>query len=99
MKKLFTVILLTSLMATGAYAHDHKKMPTKGEQKEMHVEGPMKLKDGSLLFVNEDGTMRMVDKMGKPMSMKEGVEMDMEDGSTMLMHNKKMFRHVHKSRP
>ncbi len=98
MKKLLAVLLLTSLMASGAYAqeHKHKKMPSMAEPKELHVDGPMKLKDGSLLFVNEDGTMRMVDKTGKPMSMKEGVEMEMEDGSVMLMHNKKAFRHVHR---
>lgn len=74
-------------------------MPPGAIAGEMTTEGPVRLKDGSLLFVNEDGTMRMVDQTGKPMSMKEDVEMALEDGSTILMHNKKVFRHVHKGRP
>ncbi len=56
---------------------------------------PLKLKDGSYLFVNDDDTMRMVDKTGKPIQMKEGVEMELEDGSIVMMQNKRLWRHVH----
>lgn len=58
--------------------------------------GPFQLKDGSLLFINDDGTMRMVDKNGKPMEMKDGVEMELEDGTLIMMKNKKIWRHDHR---
>ena len=57
---------------------------------------PLQLKDGSYLFINEDDTMRMVDKDGKPITMKEGVEMELKDGSLILMKSKKLWRHEHR---
>jgi len=80
-------------MASGEHEHAHEAA-THSEP-----DNPLILADGSLLYVSKAGTMRMVDKTGKPMAMKEGVEMVLEDGSTILMHNKKIFRHIHKGRP
>jgi copper resistance protein K len=57
---------------------------------------PMKLKDGSYLFLGEDDTMRMVDKNGKPIKMQDGVEMELKDGTLIMMKNKKMWRHEHR---
>lgn len=57
---------------------------------------PLQLKDGSYLFINEDDTMRMVDKDGNPIKMKEGVEMELKDGSLILMKSKKLWRHDHR---
>jgi glyoxylate utilization-related uncharacterized protein len=56
---------------------------------------PLRLKDGSYLFMSEDDTMRMVDKEGRPVKMKDGVEMELKDGTLIMMKNKKIWRHKH----
>ena len=58
------------------------------------TEGPaenLKLKDGSSLFIHEDGTGRMVDAHGKPMHMRDGVAMELLDGRMIMMKNKRMW--------
>lgn len=81
MRNLAFIILLISSISVGAV--------------EM-MDGPLRLKDGSYLFISDDETMRMVDKDGNPMTMKDGVEMEMEDGTLIMMTNKKIWRHVHR---
>ena len=49
------------------------------------------LKDGSTLFLHPDGTGRMVDQHGKPMSMADGIEMETADGRVILMKNKRVW--------
>jgi hypothetical protein len=51
----------------------------------------LELMDGSTLYLHPDGTGRMVDEHGKPMSMADGVEMELKDGRTMMMKNKKVW--------
>ena len=51
----------------------------------------MKLKDGSVLYLHPDGTGRMVDVHGKPMTMSYGVEMETADGKIIMMMNKKVW--------
>jgi hypothetical protein len=51
----------------------------------------VELKDGSTLFLHPDGTGRMVDQHGKPMSMADGVEMEAADGRVILMQNKRIW--------
>lgn len=60
-----------------------------------------RLKNGSLLFIDKSGYMTMVDPWGKSMSMANGVPMQMDDGSVILMKNKKLRYPVPpgKSRP
>jgi hypothetical protein len=65
------------------------------ESQEQYHE-PLKLKNGSYLFINEDETMRMVDRHGMPVQMKDGVEMELEDGTVIMMKNKKIWRHDHR---
>jgi hypothetical protein len=86
MRKLTYIVFLLSTMfiSTAGYA---------AEQSENN---PLALKDGSHLFINDDGTMRMVDNDGKPFEMKEGVEMELEDGTLIMMKNKKIWRHKHR---
>jgi len=74
------------------------------KQHEMHLQmkermssEPLKLKDGSYLFINEDGTMRMVDRQGKPVMMHDGVEMELEDGSVVVMEHGTLQRHDHRA--
>lgn len=60
-----------------------------------HAEGPpaekIDLEDGVTLFLHPDGTSRMIDAHGKPMSMSDGVEMETADGETIMMMNKKVW--------
>ena len=51
----------------------------------------LELADGTMLFLHADGTGRMVDQHGKSMSMADGVEMELKDGRTVLMMNKKTW--------
>lgn len=49
------------------------------------------LKNGGTLFLHPDGTSRMVDAHGKKIEMGDGKEMDLKDGQTILMQNKKVW--------
>lgn len=51
----------------------------------------VELMDGATLYLHPDGTGRMVDAHGKPMSMADGVEMQTKDGRTVMMKNKKVW--------
>lgn len=82
MRNLFFILFLLTAFAAGA-------AETAG--------GPFHLKNGSYLFINEDtNTMRMVDQAGNPIEMQDGVAMELEDGSLIMMKNKKIWRHVHR---
>ena len=56
---------------------------------------PLLLKDGTYLFIVEDDNMRMVSSSGKPIRMNNGVEMELQDGTIIIMKNKKVWRHRH----
>lgn len=81
MRKLATAIFLITTICAGAAEMESEQL---------------RLKDGSFLFINEDDTMRMVDKDGKPITMEDGVEMELKDGTLIMMKNKKIWRHIHK---
>jgi hypothetical protein len=51
----------------------------------------IQLKDGSTLYLHPDGTGRMIDQHGKPMSMADGVEMETKDGRIIMMDNKRVW--------
>ncbi len=63
---------------------------------EVNNNEPYRLQNGSLLFVNKDNTMRMVDTNGKPIEMKDGVEMRLTNGDLIMMKNKRIWRHDHR---
>lgn len=52
------------------------------------------LKDGTTLYVEADGSMRMIDPHGKPMSMSDGVAMELKDGRTIMMKNRRVWIQV-----
>lgn len=52
----------------------------------------LRVSDGSLLFVDKSGYMTMVDSWGRPMKMKDGVPMRMEDDSIIPMKNHPLER-------
>jgi hypothetical protein len=51
----------------------------------------IELKDGSTLYLHPDGTSRMVDQHGKKIEMRDGEEMQLADGRTIMMKNKKVW--------
>lgn len=56
---------------------------------------PIKLEDGSYLFIDEDdGSTRMVDSSGKPIKMRNDVEMLTADGETVIMRNNRVWKLV-----
>jgi hypothetical protein len=57
---------------------------------------PLQLKDGTYLFIAENDNMRMVNSVGKPIRMNNGVEMELLDGTVITMINKKDRRHIHR---
>jgi hypothetical protein len=56
--------------------------------------GPLELKNGSYVFISEDNTMHMTDRNGHPVTMKNGVEMELMDGGLIMMNNKHLWRKV-----
>ena len=61
---------------------------------ELHFR-PLRLKDGSYLFINLDDTTDMLDKNSNPIKMEDGVEMELEDGTIILMKNQKLWHPLH----
>jgi hypothetical protein len=55
--------------------------PLSGDQNPKRYE----LKDGSSLIVDADGRMRMFNLYGDPLYMKDGVAMQLEDGTIVTM--------------
>lgn len=51
----------------------------------------IQLKDGSTLYLHPDGTGRMIDQHGKPMSMADGAKMETKDGRVIMMENKRVW--------
>lgn len=86
MRKLTHIMVLLSAIFVGMA----------GYAAEESSDNPLSLKDGSHLYISDDGAMRMVDKNGKPIEMKDGVEMELKDGTLIMMQNKKIWRHEHR---
>ncbi|WP_455153196.1 CopK family periplasmic copper-binding protein [Cupriavidus basilensis] len=56
------------------------------------VEKKLELKDGSALYVFKDGRMGMEDRLGRAVSMKEGVLMETKDGQKIMMIGNEVWR-------
>jgi len=54
----------------------------------------VKLKDGSMIVIDRTGNMNMYDKDGKPVAMPDGLPMEAEDGSVILMKNNALYRRM-----
>lgn len=54
----------------------------------------LRLKDGSYLHIHDDDTTVMVDKNGNPIKMRDGIEMELDDGSLIMMKNNKVWRQI-----
>ena len=62
-----------------------------GVSAEETVAEKLELNNGGMLFMESDGTGRMVDAHGKQMDMADGMEMEMKDGRVMMMKNKMVW--------
>jgi hypothetical protein len=81
MRKLIFLVFFVSIFSVNAAEHD------------MHHR-PWRLKNGSYLFINMDETIDMMDKKGQAIKMKDGVEMELEDGTLIMMKNKKLWHNT-----
>jgi copper resistance protein K len=62
--------------------------------KETLPHSTLQLKDGSYLHIHDDDTTVMVDKKGNPIKMIDGMEMELDDGSLIMMKNNKVWRYI-----
>ncbi len=90
MKNLALIPLL--LLLVSACATEAPKQAQSAVQ--MTDPGPLELKDGSYVFISEDGTMHMTDRNGHQTRMKDGAEMELKDGGLIMMKNKHIWRTV-----
>jgi len=82
MRILAFIILLVSVMSIGAIETNEEPLP----------HDTLRFKDGSYLHIHDDGTTVMVDKNGNPIKMIDGIEMELEDGTRVMMRNNKVWR-------
>lgn len=85
MKKLIYIPLL--FLSASAIAADSAV--------DLRLDEPLQLKDGTYLFVADNNNMRMVNSIGEPFRMNNGVEMELQDGTIVIMKNKNVKRHRH----
>jgi hypothetical protein len=83
MRNILFIIVLTITVSVGA--------------EDLQLNQPLMMKNGSYLFINHD-TMRMVDKNGKPVEMKDGIEMELSDGTIIMMENNKIWQQIYKDK-
>ena len=81
MRILAFIIMLVSVMSVGAVEINEAPLP----------HDTLRFKDGSYLHINDDDTTVMVDKNGNPVKMKDGIEMELEDGTRVMMKNYKVW--------
>lgn len=58
------------------------------------VQGPVKLKDGSTLQIDKNGSMRMFDATNRPIMMKDNVPMETADGSIIMMKENRLWKEL-----
>jgi hypothetical protein len=80
--KLVLALILAGGMAFGAQAADTPKDQT------------IELKDGTTLTTDANGLMRHFDKNGRPILMKDGVQMEGKDGTKYLMKDDALWKQL-----
>jgi hypothetical protein len=83
MRKLILLIFCMSILSVNS------------QERDLHFR-PLRLKDGTYLFINMDDRMDMMDKKGQPIAMEDGIEMELEDGTLIMMKNKKLWHYTPK---
>lgn len=52
---------------------------------------PVPLKGGSYVFINDDGTMNMIDVRGKVVKMEDGIGMRLLNGTVIMMKRDRLW--------
>lgn len=81
MNRFASLLIVSTLLSAPALA---------GEQATESV----KLKDGSTLYIDSKGDMKMVDGNGDRMKMRDGVPMETEDGRVIMMQNNALWQRM-----
>ena len=81
MNRFASILIASTLLSAPALA---------GEQATESV----KLKDGSTLYIDSKGDMKMVDGNGDRMKMRDGVPMETEDGRVIMMQNNALWQRM-----
>jgi hypothetical protein len=82
--KLILALVIAAGLTVGAQAADTR---TKDSQ-------AIELKDGTTLTTDTSGLMRHFDKNGRPILMKDGVQMEGKDGTKYLMKDDALWKQL-----
>lgn len=82
MKKMLMVVVMT-VVAASAFADDVARAKAKQN---------IEMKDGSTLYIFEDGKMSMENKFGRATRMKQDNVMETKDGQKIMMHGDEVMR-------
>lgn len=85
--KMKTAVLITALALTGC-ASVGQPFAEKQESKRYEVN------DGSVLIVDANGQMRMFNVYGAPLYMKDGVAMELKDGTIVTMKENVIWKQL-----
>lgn len=80
--KLILALILAASMTIGAQAAEPEKREV------------IELKDGTTLVLDAKGLMRHFDQQGRPLLMKDGVQMEGKDGAKYLMKNDAIWKQL-----
>ena len=83
--KTTTLALIAALAVGGCASVATTPLPAQKQ-------GSYELKDGSVLVVDANGRMRMYDLYRRPLFMKDGVPMELKDGTVVTMQESAMWR-------
>lgn len=81
MNKLMCIVCISSMFCLPVVAADN-------------VTESVKLKDGSVLSIDDRGHMNMFDSKGNRMTMRDGVPMETEDGRVIMMQNHALWERM-----
>lgn len=85
--KIAITMLVTALLLSGCAS---LAQMLSGNENQARYE----LKDGSILIVDADGRMRMFNVYGNPIYMKDGVAMEVNDGSVIVMKENAVWKQL-----
>lgn len=77
------LVIALSMISVTAFAGDAARAEAKQA---------IDLKDGSTVYVFNDGKMSMEDKFGRAVRMKENTVMETKDGQRIIMHGDEVMR-------
>ena len=83
--KTTAVVLIAAMMLSGCASVGQMLSADQNQKR-------YELKDGSILIVDANGRMRMFNIYGDPVYMKDGVAMESQDGSVIVMKENALWK-------